>query len=334
MTALDQEQDVIDLATRLGLCGTPVEAIINFCQKQIDSWVEEAGGVDSIDKLETLVSCRLNLIFEEVWNDADLDDLKERYVQKGEIVFAHIVQNDLTSETFGTMVRLKDGSHVAVIDCRGEKAARRFFTRWHEISHLLVEPDCEQQVFRETDEPLEKLMDQIAGRVGFYPSIFEPIFAQNLPSGKLLTFDVVESVRQSFCPHASFQSTLFACLRRVSMPILYLEARLAYSESERRGLKQLRMFDDDKPEKKLRVQLSIPNDAASDMKLKTHWNMRVPESSQIYSAFSNIEEEKSGVENLNTWTFSKGGYLLDCEVFVQARRVDQFVMATIQPIPQ
>jgi len=275
----------------------------------------------------------LNLVFEEITDDADLEELKRRYVQKGEFVFAHVVQNDLTPETFGTMVRLKDGSHVAVIDCRGNKAARRFFTRWHEIAHLLVDPDCERQVFRSTDEPLEKLMDQIAGHVGFYEAIFAPLLHQNLPQGGRLTFEIVEAVRQSFYPHASFQSTLFACQRRVSTPILYLEARMGYSEGERRGLKQKPMFDDEKPEKKLRVQLAIPNDAASEMKLTARWNMRVPESSPIFTAFNSEQEEVSGEENLNTWTFSKGGYLMDCDVFVQARRVDQGVMATVQPIP-
>lgn len=331
MTALDQEQDVIDLAKRLGLNGTPVEAIINFCQSQIDGWVSEAGGVASIGELESLVADRLSLVFEEINDDTELADLKLRYVKKGEIVFAHIVENDLTPDTFGTMVRLKDGSHVAVIDCRGDKAARRFFTRWHEIAHLLVEPECERQVFRSTNDPLERLMDQIAGHVGFYESLFTPTLKKHLPDDGLLTFGIIDAVRQSFCSYASFQSTLFACQRRLSTPVLYVEARMAYSESERRELNQLRMFDDDKPEMQLRVQLSVPNAAASLMKLTARWNMRVPESSVIYSAFSGELPESTGEENLKTWTFSKGGYLMDRNVFVQARRIDQIVMATIQP---
>lgn len=330
MTALDQEPDVVDLARRLGLTGAPVAAIINFCQAQIDDWVDDAGGVNSIAELESMVASHLNLIFEEVWDDSDLAELKRKYVRQGEIVFAHIVENDLTSDTFGTMVRLKDGSHVAVIDCRGDKAARRFFTRWHEIAHLLVEPNCQRQVFRAKNEPLERLMDQIAGQVGFYESLFTPLLRRYLPDGNLLTFEIINSIRQSFCPHASFQSTLFACQRRMSTPLLYLEAWMAYSESERRGLKQSRMFDEDKPEKKLRVQRTVPNDAASEMKLTARWNMRVPDSSVIYNAFHEQLGDNSGKENLNTWIFSKGGYLMDCDVFIQARRVDQFVMGTIQ----
>lgn len=332
MSTLDQEQDVVDLAEKLGLSGSPVAAIINFCQYQIDTWVREAGGVESIGELEALVTTRLNLVFEEVSDDSDLDELKQRYVEKGEIVFAHIVENDLTPDTFGTMVRLKGGSHVAVIDCRGDKAARQFFTRWHEIAHLLVEPECERQVFRSTNDPLERLMDQIAGHVGFYESLFTPTLNQHLPDSGLLTFEIIDAVRQSFCSYASFQSTLFACQRRLSTPVLYVEARMAYTESERRGLNQRRMFDEEKPEKKLRVQLTVQNDAASQMKLTARWNMRVPESSAIFVAFQKELPDATGEENLKAWTFSKGGYLMDCDVFVQARRVDQFVMATIQPI--
>lgn len=331
MTALDQEREVVDLAKQLGLTGTPVEAIIAFCQRQIDEWVTDAGGVASIAELEALVAVRLGLVFEEVMDDADLDALKRKYVGKGEIVFAHIVQNDLTPETFGTMVRLKDGSHVAVIDCRDTKAYRRFFTRWHEIAHLLVEPDCVQQVFRSTDAPLERLMDQIAAQVGFYDFLFTPLLKQHLPEGELLTFGIVDDIRQSFCPYASFQSTLFACQRRCSSPVLYLEARMAHSVGERRGLNQLRMFDEELPEMKLRVQLTVPNDAARAMNLTARRNMRVPESSIVYSAFRDELQDASGEENLSTWTFSNGGSLMDCDVFVQACRADQIVIATIQP---
>jgi len=332
MNALDQEQDVVDLAGRLGLAGIPVESIINFCREQIDAWVATAGGVESIAELEQLVASRLNLVFEEIWGDTDLAALKRKYVQRGEIVFLHIIENDLTPETFGTMVRLKDGTHVALIDCRGDKAARRFFTRWHEIAHLLVEPTCERQVFRSNNEPLERLMDQIAGRVGFYDSLFTPLLTRHVPNGNLLTFENVEAVRQSFCPHASFQSSLFACQRRMGTPLLYLEACLAFSEGERRGLKQKRMFEVDAPEKKLRVQLTVQNDVASEMKLTARWNMRVPDSSIVFAAFQQQLEDCSGNENLNSWTFSKGGSLMDCNVFIQARRVDQIVMATIQPL--
>lgn len=330
MTPLDQEQDVVGLAQRLGLTGSPAEAIISYCQHQIDQWFGEAGGVSSIDDLEALVASRLNLVFEEIYQEADLDEVTHRYTKQGELVFATL-KDGLTPDTYGTMIRLKNGTYVAVIDCRGDKAARRFFTRWHEIAHLLVEEDVEKQVFRATNDPLERLMDQIAGRVGFYDSIFTPLFENCFRPGGLLKHETVEEVRQLFCPHASFQATLFACQRRMTTPMVYLECAIRYREEERRNLRQGVLFDEVRPEPKLRVSLVVPNESANKAGLAVRWNMQVPDSSVIYRAFEERQSELFGHENLSDWTFSQGGSLDSCEVFVQARRVGGLVMATVQP---
>ena len=101
MSLLDQEQEVVDLAKKLGLSGSPVESIINFCQHQIDTWVREAGGVTSVEQLEAIVSDRLNLVFEEIVDDDDFERLKAKYVPRGEIVFAAL-SVDMDQDTFGT----------------------------------------------------------------------------------------------------------------------------------------------------------------------------------------------------------------------------------------
>ena len=176
-------------------------------------------------------------------------------------------------------------------------------------------------------------MDQIAGHVGFYDSLFTPLFTRHVADGDLLTFQIVDTLRQSYCSYASFQSTLFACRRRLPTPLLYVEATMAYSANERRSRNQRRMFDFEQPQKKLRVQMALPNDAASEMNLTARWNMRVPECSVVFAAFQNEPAaDVSGEENLNAWTFSSGGSLMDCRVYVQARRIEQSVMAIIQPI--
>ena len=52
--------------------------------------------------------------------------------------------DDSENPTYGALVRRKNTTPddldrwVAVIDCRGDKLARRFFTRWHEIAHRLT----------------------------------------------------------------------------------------------------------------------------------------------------------------------------------------------------
>ena len=331
MSHLDQEQEIIDLASKLGLEGSPAEGIVGYCQSRIDSWVEEASGVNSVEELESVVARNLHLTFEEILDDDDLTRLIARYVEQDETVFATL-SFTLTPDTFGTLIRLKNGTFAAVIDGRGDKANRRFFTKWHEVAHLIVEgEDFDEQVFRATHDPLEKLMDQIAGQIGFYEPLFTPIFEANVSPGDLLTFDAVEQVRQSFCPYASFQSTLYACHRRMTTAMLYVETKMQYREQERRSLNQGRLFDDDRPQPKLRVSQVVPNNAAVKSGLVVRWNMRVPEGSVIHKLFQEDETELSGDENLAEWTFSGGGGLKPCEVFIQARSIGEAAMVTIQP---
>lgn len=333
MTKLEDEQDVIALARKLRLNGNPVNAIVGYCQDNISKWVGDSGRVNDIQHLEKLVASQLNLVFEDVYTNEDLDEIKYRYAQKGEYIFATL-KDDLDKDTFGTMIRLKNGSFVAVIDCRGQqKLARRFFTRWHEIAHLLVEGnDCEKQVFRSTRDPLERLMDQIAGHIGFYDPLFSPILEQHFTNGDLLTFDTIEQVRQTFCSHASFQSTLFACHRRVDTPIIYLEATMRLREEERRNKRQ-KSFLNIAPKPKFRVSTTISNKAAQNTKLAVRWNMQIPEASVIFQAQSLPDDSELAMkENLEDWTFSKGGGLTPCEVFVQARKFGDAVLAIIQQL--
>ena len=333
MTRLDQEQDVIDLAAALGIKGNPVEEIVGYCQRRIDSWVEEVSAVRDVHELEAVVACNLNLSFEEIFSDDDLKRMIGRYVTRGEAVFAAL-PDKMTPDTFGTLIRLKDGSYAAVVDARGDKANRRFFTKWHEVAHLLVEGEhFDEQVFRATHDPRERLMDQIAGRIGFYEPIFAPLFRRHVVDGDLLTFAAVEQVRQNYCSYASFQSTLFACHRRMTTPVLYVEAAMRHKARERRMLNSGARFllDDMKPETKLRVALVVPNEPASEGGFMVQKNMQIPASSVIHRAFNDDTTDLSGYENLASWTFSDGGSLEHCDVFVEARSTDKSVIGTIQP---
>jgi hypothetical protein len=183
---LDDEDEVIALAAALGLRGrsNTAEAIVQFCLAKIGSWMAGMPRVPTIADLESLVARRLGIVFEEVWTDADLDAVIRKYVELGDPVFAYL-KHDLDGSTFGATYRRSAAKLdapdrlVAVIDCRGEKGVRRFFTRWHEIAHFLVETkDTGRVVHRSTElEPLERLMDLIAARVGFY----EPCSTQRWP---------------------------------------------------------------------------------------------------------------------------------------------------------
>jgi len=341
MSRLDHEPEVVALARELGLRGNPVEAVVRFCEEKIGCWAADSGGVENVTALERVVANRLGVTFEDVCSDDDLTRITAKYVAQGEYVFATL-RDELCPATFGVTIKRKrcgpgsNGKYVAVIDGRGDKAARRFFTRWHELAHLLVlEKELDTPVRRSAHDPIERLMDEIAGRVGFYEPIFGPVLARE-HSKPILEFETVEAIRRAYCDKASFQATLFACQRRMNTPVVYVEAEMKYRADEERRLrsKQQKFFADDPPVAKLRVRLAVPNEAASDEGFRIVPNMRVPEGSIIHKLYSDASaEEASGGENLGVWEFSNGSSLSDCEVWVDARKVGDRIIAIVQPTP-
>ena len=119
--------------------------------------------------------------------------------------------------------------------------ARRFFTRWHEIAHRLTthaDRRRTEPAYRSEHDPIERLMDEIAGHVGFYGPIFDPAFRAAHGGKALLTFETVEAVIDGGFPDASFQATLFACTRKLPTPVIYLEA--AHRATRRRSKRRSR----------------------------------------------------------------------------------------------
>lgn len=345
MTRLDEAPEILELADELGVHAgaAPVDGLLGFCRQRIDGWIAEAGGVDDIESLEALVTQQLQMVFEEIRTDDDFDRITDKYARgMKEFVFATMRGkfDDDGNLTYGALIQRRNASpdgrdrFVAVIDCRGSKLARRFFTRWHEIAHrLTTHADLFEPVYRSEHDPLEKLMDEIAGHVGFFAPLFSPVMAKH-HRGSRLSFATIEAIRQEFSSEASFQATLFACQRRLTTPLIYVEAGMGYKADEERKLnsKQKTLFEDDPPEEKLRVSMTVPNTAASDRKLQIIPKMRVPETSVIHRLFTNGDEDASGQENLKSWEFSSGGSLADCEVWIEARRLTDRVVAIVQPV--
>lgn len=347
MKALSLEPKIIAMANALRLdAADPVEGIMQFCRARIASMLTCAGSVRTIWDLERIVCNQLNLVIQEVWTDDQLKELAGDYVAQGEVVFAAL-PGQLDADTYGILVRrnttARDGSfqYVAVVDCRGDKAARRFFTRWHEIAHCLTAFDQYELPLRRTTitaiekDPIEKLTDMIAGDVGFFDPLFRPVLdAAILPAGKL-TFDVVENIRAQFCPDASFQATLNACVARFGVPAVVLEAGLGLKLGELRALHspQASLFPEPKPTPRLRVFNAVSNAAARRSCIQIPRNMRVPDCSIISAVFNASEEDgdatREAVENLSAWVASDGSGLPAQEVSIHAKRVCDRVFAII-----
>jgi hypothetical protein len=324
-----------------------VQNIIRLCHEKISKWLKASPQVRTIRQLESLVCERIKLVFEEVWNDEDLHRIIQKYRQMGENIFATL-KCDLDAKTFAALIERRhiDGTsrdrYVAVIDCRGEKGARRFFTRWHEIAHILtLQGQLQLPLHRSrTDKtPTERLMDAIAAEIGFYDSFFRPILDQELASDGNLSFGIVERIRARFSSEASFQATLNACVSRVGAPALVVEVGLGLKKDEQRQLNssQSELLPGDAPEPKLRVLTVASNNASRGTNLQIHRNIQVPKTSLLYSVFFNHEEfpanEAEGTENLNTWRHSSGAQsLADVEVTIRARRIQNSIIALISPV--
>lgn len=346
MTRWDQAPEIFDLAAELGLGGAaPVDEILDHCHRSIDGWVAEAGGVSDIDALESLVTQRLQMVIEEIRTEDDFDRITEHYARaKKDPVFATMRMrfDDAENPTFGTLVKRKNVAEdspdrfVAVIDCRGSKLARRFFTRWHEIAHRLTthadQIGSNEPAYRSEHDPIERMMDEIAGHVGFYGPIFDPAFRQASEGKPHLKFGTVEAIISGAFPAASFQATLFACARRLPTPVVYLEAALDHKKDVKRRLAMPRLFDDDPPPGELRAVKVIPNKAAQQERFTIPTNMRVPADSVIHRLFdADPLTDGEGLEDLSQWE-SKGRSLECCTVVVEARKVPDRVIAIVQPV--
>jgi hypothetical protein len=349
MSRLEHATEISDLAADLGLAGAanPVEAILRHCRSRIDRWVAEARGVTTIGQLEALVIQRLQMVFEEIRSDADFDRLKEQYAKaKKDLVFASLGLdfNKPDNPLYGMLIKRKNAADdasdrfVAVIDCRGAKLARRFFTKWHEIGHrMTTHTDHGEQgpACRSEQNPIEKMMDEIAGHMGFYGPFFEPVFRAAHAGKALLTFETVKAVQDGGFPEASFQATLNACARNLKSPVIYLEAALGHKKAVKEEIEddspRLFSFEESPPE--LRAERAVANEAAQTEKFVIPQNMRVPATSVIRSLFeADGERNAASREDLGDWSDSKGKRLEGRSVAVEARKVADRVIAIVQPV--
>jgi len=286
------------------------------------------------------------MVFEEIRSDADFARITDQYARgKKDFVFAAMRSkfDEADNPTYGVLVRRNVADDaldrfVAMIDCRGRKLPRRFFTRWHEIAHRLTthaDRGTAGPAYRSEHDPIERMMDEIAGHVGFYGPFFDPVFREAHAGKTLLTFETVKAVLDGGFPEASFQATLNACAKRLPTPVVYLEAALGHKAVVKREIEDdsPRLFAFEEPPPELRAVRTVSNEAAQVEKFVIPQNMRVPEASVIRLLF-NADGERNAAsrEDLGIWSDSKGKKLDGRAVAVEARKVADRVIAIVQPV--
>jgi hypothetical protein len=214
-----------------------------------------------------------------------------------------------------------------VIDGRGNRAARSYFGKRHEGSHLLcLSPRQLSFVFRRTHASKnvaeEQLIDRISGELAFYSPIFSPWLVRLQCRYGRPCFQLIDDLRQHVCTEASWTATAIAMVEQNESPAIYLTARHASKTGQISG-----------PESSSWALRASPrwNQAAKDAGLFIPWNYRIPSSSVIHHTFHAAlgSMDQTADERLGTWTASTGSRLLDLPVRIEARRQHDQVSAII-----
>ena len=269
----------------------PARALIDYCQTVTARYIAEYGGCSTSGELLNICAQKTGTRFEVVSTNQELDHLMQSWVGRGELQFATI-EREFERGVVGITLRLQrpeewEPPFISVIDARGERRNRAWFTKWHELGHLLIlsgssrERFCRTHVLDGIREPEEALVDRIAGACGFHPVLVRPL-ASGSP-----TFEKVEAIRQRLCPDASIQASRFGIVNAWPSPCLLLECRMAPHQSHTsKG-----------SEGELRAVGVTVNEAGRTTGLSVFANMRVPTRSVITRVFEG-QKRPPEIENL------------------------------------
>jgi hypothetical protein len=277
--------------------------------------------------------CHLGTHFEIIRSDEELVALQRRYVQTGEFGFASLdreLHGDVYGVTYRRMTaRTGERIFVSAIDCRGDKGLRSYFTKWHEIGHLLILTDQQRSTYKRTHarasskDPEETLVDLIAGQMGFFPQFLLPEI------GTDVTFAEVDRIRDKLCPEASLFSSAIAYAKHHGQPCLLIEAKMALKKEEEAGILQGSFGFYDPPVPKLRVQSVVPSNSARQYGLYIPKNYRVPASSIIHLVHGGQHDRTAAVECLSLWESSDGKCLAPKAIQIEVRKSFDSVLALI-----
>ena len=339
---LSQDPRVATLARDLGLPGRGdcLTQLTQFALGKIDQifrqWPEP---IDSLDVLLQIAASRLSVCIEYIRTDSDLDriarDRAAYSLTLREILHSEFVR--ATSE--GNLIEHRDPQpgdrrYLAIVDARGDRAIRAYFTAWHEIAHVLTTPSqLEFKLYRRTPaaeevwkDPLESAIDHIAGTVAFYEPIFGPALTKAVSSSGRIAIEAIEQARDAVAPSASLYSAILGALRLWPEPLCFVRAepRLKPAEQRKLGSLQQNLGLGLQPEiitPKLRLVDVIQNERARSSRLRLHEHLRVPTSSVLSRVHhEQLNSEHEDFENQASWETSADGPLPTASLRVTATR--------------
>ena len=315
-----------DLGAKAG--DDPVAFILGYAEKRVRAAAKKLHA-RTLPELLDATAQEVSTRFEIVETDDELTRLVATNVARGETGFAQL-PNDF-KDSYGVTLRLLkrrewEPERVSVIDCRGSKKYKSYYTKWHELAHLLTLTQQEQLKFRRTHAQRqaadEALMELVAGHFGYWSEILQPHLTGEL------TFEALTRIRSEQCPEASWQSFVHAAIDRWTEPAAYLKAAMGLKRAEERQRNQAAMWLMPAAGK-LRLADVVVNGPARTRGAELFPNMRVPEQSILHRIYAREQDIGSANECLSMWESSDRGALRECAVVVKGRRAYEAVEGLI-----
>lgn len=323
MTRLNKSDKIWKLAKDLEIrtVNNPVSDILNFCEKRIKKMLKEATDCHSLSDFLEWIAAKLDTSFEEIHSDSDLEQIKTKYLKQGEKIFVTL-DKELSEEVPGITYKRSNKEpwerlFVSIIDYRGKNARKAYYTKWHELAHLLILTDQSRLCFRRTlhlseKDPEEVMIDIIAGKFGFYDPFIKPYIKGEI------SFEQIDSLKQSICPDASNQSSLIGFAKAWPEPCILLLCKAGLKKSEIRQARQTSFFDT-LPVPVLRAVKVTANEPAKEMDITIFENMRVPEHSIIHAVHNGETDYAEAMEDLSWWKTSSGDVLPKQNILIKAK---------------
>jgi len=336
-TGLDSKLQIHTLASDLGLqqSAKPCQCILQSIESRVKA-IKNKFACATLNDLLLAIANEVGTVFREIRFDSDLQKIQEEFVSKGELIFANLSNDLFQPDDYGITIGLHhqkawEPRFVSVIDCRGDKGFRTYFTKWHELAHLLTLTPQMRLVFRRShsrensNDPEEKLMDVIASSVGFY--------ADFLPENSRgdISFEGIAEIKNEFCPDASIQAATIGIVKALPTPCILLEAEMALKKGEVAAELQSGFDFCDSPTPYLRAVHATVNDSAREAGLQFFKNWRVPIASIIADVFASGGYAEAE-EDLNWWSTSDGRHLKSLPIRVKAMKTGKSVKALLIPI--
>jgi hypothetical protein len=275
--------------------------------------------VETISELRSLVADKLSVKIEFIREDQDIECLAAKY---GQVMggFRQLLRAEfIKSDTEGLLIdNPKPGrggrDYLVLVDARGSRKMRAYFTAWHELAHLLLYPRKQAvfEGFRRTPtpeaklkDPVESAVDHIAGLLAFWEPLFKPALLNAASGG--FSLEAIERACVEVAPGASLQSACLSAVRIWEEPVAFVTAAVSPK------------IDGTAP--CLRVRNIVANDPARDIGCEVRRQMRVPPASAISRAFGDLLANRyCGMEDQADWEVSGQGSLSALVWQVEAMR--------------